>query len=348
MGSPLGPTFADFYMSHLENNLLNQHKASNPAHYFRFVDDTFVIFNNKAHIRFFIKRLESHSKLKFTHESMEGNSFRFLDIELKLQENGRLGTSIYIKPTDQGNYANFQSHIPLQYKKSVINSLVTRAIKFSSSWQSCSNELERIKQSLANNGYPQGMVEKIIERKLSNFSSPPSNSSTPDNVTFFVGLQNLSAFASQTKLIRSIVKNHVNTTSDDNTVLVCTYFKPYKMASKFSTRINCPAPERSSVVYRFECPLPGCNAGYIGHTTQTLQNRVKQHRYSSSNICKHLKNDHHLNNIPSALELLPQFSILYTSAERIKIKIAEAILIKSQRPFINVKYDNSLNLLNLF
>ena len=31
MGSPLGPTFADFYMADLENKLLMQNRASNPV-----------------------------------------------------------------------------------------------------------------------------------------------------------------------------------------------------------------------------------------------------------------------------------------------------------------------------
>ena len=36
MGSPLGPIFADFYMSHLENKLLSQtDKKSNPIVYIR-------------------------------------------------------------------------------------------------------------------------------------------------------------------------------------------------------------------------------------------------------------------------------------------------------------------------
>ena len=158
----------------------------------------------------------------------------------------------------------------------------------------------------------------------------------------------MSTFSSQSKSIRSIVHNHVLPASADTCVKVHTYFRPYKMSSKFSTRSKVADPDRSGVVYRFDCSSPGCNAGYIGHTTQTLRNRVKQHRYSSSNVCKHLKNDHNCNDIMPVDELISHFSILYSSNESIKIKTAEALLIKSNRPYINVKYDNSYNLLNLF
>ena len=43
MGSPLGPTFADFYMSHVENYLLFQDRVSYLVFYVRYVDDTLAI-----------------------------------------------------------------------------------------------------------------------------------------------------------------------------------------------------------------------------------------------------------------------------------------------------------------
>ena len=39
MGSPLGPTFTDFYMSSLENHVLSQDKISNPIFYVLYGDD---------------------------------------------------------------------------------------------------------------------------------------------------------------------------------------------------------------------------------------------------------------------------------------------------------------------
>ena len=68
----------------------------------------------------------------------------------------------------------------------------------------------------------------------------------------------------------------------------------------------------------------------------------------SSNICKHFENDHQISDILPVDQLIPHFAVVYSSTESIKIKIAEALLIKKERPYINVKYDNSYNLLNLF
>ena len=46
IGSPKGPTFADFYMSHVESTLLLITKISNPNPYLRYVDDIFCVFND--------------------------------------------------------------------------------------------------------------------------------------------------------------------------------------------------------------------------------------------------------------------------------------------------------------
>ena len=152
---------------------------------------------------------------------------------------------------------------------------------------------------------------------------------------------------SQVKEIKSMVKSHVKSLSPDKEVKVVTYFRPYKMSSCFSTCSKCPDGDRSRVVYRFSCPEPACNAAYVGYTTQTLLNRAKQHRYRESSIFKHFSLDHN-KDVPLINEMIVNFGIIYSSNETIKLKIAEAISIKSERPFINVKHDVLYDLLRLF
>ena len=84
MGSPLGPTFADFYMSHLENAVLSLNRVSNPVFYRLYVDDILAVFTTERHVNLFKRRLEHSSVLKFTHESMTDNTFHFLDSNLPL------------------------------------------------------------------------------------------------------------------------------------------------------------------------------------------------------------------------------------------------------------------------
>ena len=276
---------------------------------------------------------------------MVGSTFNFLDLSLRIEAYGTISTSIYVKPTDKGVYTHFRSHIPLQYKTSLISTLVTRAIKFSSSWQACSIELNRLRQTLVNNSYPLKLIDDVIKKKIR--SNPETTNDLDDDVTFYLALYNLSNFASGTKEIRTIITDHVKTSLPTSSIRVVTYYRPYKLGSQLSTRSRCDGVDKSGVVYSFKCPLTTCHAVYYGHTTQTLSSRIKQHRYVSSSITKHFNNDHDMA-VPNYNELMQCFSIEFSSNEPIQIKIVEALKIKIDRPYINVKYDVMNNLLKLF
>ena len=68
MRCPFGPTFVNFYMSHVENLTLNQNRASNPHIYMRYVNDLFCVFKSNRHISWFKQRFQNHCILKFTTE----------------------------------------------------------------------------------------------------------------------------------------------------------------------------------------------------------------------------------------------------------------------------------------
>ena len=136
MGSPLGHTFADFYTSYVESTLLSQTKIFNPNPYLRYVDEISCIFNNQGHTHFFKQKLEINSVLKFIMEEMTSNTFNCLDVSITKLPNGKLQTGVYVKPTDFGVYANFRSPTQLQYKRSVVNTLVDWVINHSATWYS--------------------------------------------------------------------------------------------------------------------------------------------------------------------------------------------------------------------
>ena len=54
MGQPLGPTFANIFMCFHEQNWLEQCPSEfAPILYKRYIDDTFVLFKDKAHVHLF-------------------------------------------------------------------------------------------------------------------------------------------------------------------------------------------------------------------------------------------------------------------------------------------------------
>ena len=82
MGSPLGFTFANFYMSHLENNILDNNPTIKPTTYCRYVDDIFVITKDTESLLILKPEFERNSVLKFTHEPNNNNKINFLDVHV--------------------------------------------------------------------------------------------------------------------------------------------------------------------------------------------------------------------------------------------------------------------------
>ena len=345
MGSPLGPTFADFYMSHVENYLLSQNRVSNPVFYVRYVDDTLAIFNSNNHVRHFINRLKANSVLNFTFDKMTDNCFNFLDIKLSKQPDGKFATSVFIKPTDKGVYMNYNAFSPEIYKKSILKTLIFRAYKYSSTWLDFDTEINRLKQVFANNSYPQNLTESIINDLLSKHHRgiiDTTRESIP-HIDYYVHLQNLSTFKIDTKQIKTIINTHCKPLGVE-AISVKTYFKSLKLSS---TRNKREYSERVNVVYQFTCSEGRCNAAYLGYTTNTLSTRCKQHRYSGSSIREHFQHDHSM--LPPPFEsLIKNFTILHSYQRTIDLKLAEAIEIKNRNPFINIKYNEMSTISQLF
>ena len=87
MGSPLGPTLANFYLAKLKSNLLNKTNGFYPKIYLRYVDDIFAIFDDNLSITKFVNLLnKQNSNMQFTVEkSMQ--ALPFLDVHVQFREN---------------------------------------------------------------------------------------------------------------------------------------------------------------------------------------------------------------------------------------------------------------------
>ena len=192
------------------------------------------------------------------------------------------------------------------------------------------------------------MVETIIEKKINNNNQAPPIQQSSVPVKFFVQLFNLSTYKADKKRLNSIVTNHVQPTNQNAPLSVVTYYKPCKISSHFSTRSRADNVNRVNVVYSFTCNENSCNDSYIGYTSQTLLNRIKQHKRHSSSICKHFMCDHDKVPPQSLDEFSDCFEILFSSENVLTLKIVEAIKIKAENPKINVKFNELYDFLNLF
>ena len=104
MGSPISPKVANLFMEDLETKGLAT-APSTPKIWKRFVDDTFTIIQ-KAHKDAFLDHINSiDSNIHFTYEvSKEDGSIPFLDMLITPDEEGRLNTTVYRKPTHTDQY----------------------------------------------------------------------------------------------------------------------------------------------------------------------------------------------------------------------------------------------------
>ena len=110
MGSPLGSSLANAFLTHHEQDWLDSSPLEyRPLYYRRYVDDIFVLFKSSDHLKRFQSYLNScHVSMSFTIETEQKNKISFLDVNV-IREQGEFITSVYGKPTFSGVYTHFDS-----------------------------------------------------------------------------------------------------------------------------------------------------------------------------------------------------------------------------------------------
>ena len=93
--------------------------------------------------------------------------------------NGIFSTSVYRKPTFTGLFTNFDSFIPILYKRGLINTLLFRYFNISLSYASFYAEVEKFKRIINLNGYPKNFFHRIVRCFLNNIFEKPSSTSEP-------------------------------------------------------------------------------------------------------------------------------------------------------------------------
>ena len=127
MGSPLGPTLANLFLAYHEEKWLNDCPVQfKPKFFRRYVDDVFLLFDNRDQVKKFLRYMNSrHRNIRFTYEEEQNDTLAFLDIKITRSPEG-FTTSVYRKKTFSGVYLNFGSFLPVEYKKGLIATLLHR------------------------------------------------------------------------------------------------------------------------------------------------------------------------------------------------------------------------------
>jgi len=152
MGNPLSPLLADFFMDKFESNVLEK-KNQFIVMGVRYVDDYFVIGENKEAVEVLYQKLNSeHKNISLTREDKNGGSLPYLDILVEKEE-GRFNTRVYRKPTAGDEYIHKNSGHPAQMKQNVWKDMFLRAMKLCNGEEALKTEVRQIIDTGEKNGY---------------------------------------------------------------------------------------------------------------------------------------------------------------------------------------------------
>ena len=100
MGSPLGPTLTNLFLTYHELNWLNECPVQfKPKFFRRYVDHIFLLFDRRDQVKKFLCYLNSrHPNIKFTLEEEENDILSFQDVKIT-REDGKSTTSTFKKKT---------------------------------------------------------------------------------------------------------------------------------------------------------------------------------------------------------------------------------------------------------
>ena len=317
--------------------------------YARYIDDILLVVDDENELLTIKNKLTENSVLSFTHEHGH-NKLAFLDVLLEMKD-GNLQTSVYVKPTNSGEVLNYKSECSEKYKKGVITNLLHRGYQTSSNIEIFNQEINRLKQLLANNNYPMKLVDNCVNSFLqSKLSNERNNLDDKTKIKIYYKNQMNGQYKKDEKVIKDIIKQNVKPTNENEKIDVI-YYKNLKTKNLIMknnmTRTQDPLMTFWTV-YKFKCPNEDCellNPSYIGQTRNTIKTRLQQHCRDGA-IKEHMQRKH---NTGLNTEILENNTKPVKNFSKLnKLIIYEALLIIEERPDINRQIDNFTNPLKLY
>lgn len=197
-------------------------------------------------------------------------------------------TSLYRKPTFSGLYTKWESFLPKEYKRGLVNCLLTRAWKLCSNYEILDKEIKFIRTLLVANGYPATFLDNCIHRFLSNKMSPSPPVYGPEKKPIFIslpycGLESVKLKRQLTRMFTAILPN----------LQLRIVFKPsWKISALSKLKSAIPILSLSNVVYKVTCT--DCDSFYVGMTTRRLVQRMQEHSTNENGpLLKHASETGH-------------------------------------------------------
>lgn len=306
MGNPLSPVLSNLYMEYFETCFLP--KICNfTLPWFRYVDDILCLWPSNKNAHLFLDQLNNLvPSISFKIEEECNNMLPFLDTMI-IKEDSRLKFKVYRKPTLVDAYIhNFSNH-HIKVKEATFMGMFLRALRICDP-EYINEEFNHIYNLARNLCYSSEIIDKCLTKANNTFYG--NKTKEPFSKKNILSLPYKKELEPLTKILKNLNINVVF--HYDNTI-------------KSSLIKNSPVTASGNV---YSIPCKECHDVYIGQTGKTLDERIKQHKYSvrtaqdSSAIFKHIETKNHCINWKSA-------KTIYKSSSCVDRLIVEAALIKS-------------------
>ena len=237
-------------------------------------------------------------------------------------EEGRLNTTVYRKPTHRDQYLQWDSHHAIPSKYSVIGTLYHRAKTICSGPQQLQKE-QHLSKTLKRCKYPTWALNRVKLRsqapapkknKGNTKNSDPNNSRDQKPHIVVPYHQGLSE-----SFKRTCKKYGIQVHLKGGPTI-----KNLLMAPKDKG----PILKKSGVIYRYKCDRVDCDEEYIGESARNFAERFKEHLKAPSPIYDH-------SNISGHNVTIENFSILGREDQNLIRTIKEALYIGANNPSLN-------------
>jgi hypothetical protein len=291
MGNKLGPITSDIFMNYFERLHMETLKKLGVKHWFRFVDDTFVVVKSIEQADTILKFLnEQHKTIKFTMEKEIGNKINFLDITIKRKPDLTLETLTYRKPTFTGVMLNWNSLTSIKYKTGLIRCLLDRSYKICSSEKQKQIEMAQLRILLLKNNYPSQIIDREFNKFLELKTKLAEDKIIDDEIKIkYLSLPYINDKSETiSRNIKKLVKQYYPKIN-----LRVAFKSPAQLGDHFPFKDKVIDPNKqSNVVYHVKCM--DCDDDYIGKTTQILNERIHEHTSNKdSHIYQHIQSEKH-------------------------------------------------------
>ena len=336
MGSPLGPTFANIFMSHLETKYLQDCNSNyTPTFYKRYIDDTIVGFQNVNQAHQFLDFINtSHPNINFTMDIEKDNTISFLDLSIH-KSSSSVSTNVFRKSCHTGLGLNFYSCCPLNFKLNSCKTLLHRAYTNCSNWLNFSEEVTQLEKYFQQNSYPLHVFHQQVKTFLNSIFHPKLAIPTVPKCKKYYSFPFMGPYTKtiQKELLLLITKYYPFL--DPKLI----FSNSFKIGSFFHFKDAFEPLMRAGVVYIYNCPK--CDLGkYIGCTSRLLKVRICGHMGISHRTLDPISNKeksairHHATVCKSEVKF-SDFKILHSCSSKQSLVIAESLLIKQLAPNLN-------------